>query len=153
MPAGALPARHTDSGGRCLQIVRGFGNFPTDWSAARSIADGVDDRAESDHQWGWRQSRRSNISKPRLRSRAITASGWRSHSSIWRTGRPAASIFRRTIVARLAVHRAGTAPGSRIARSERVSGRDQSQARASFGSITIRSPGSFAPLTRFASFN
>jgi len=55
-------------------------------------------------QFHYRQSRRSNISKPRLRSRAITASAWRSHNSIWRTGRPAASIFRRTIVAR-AQHR------------------------------------------------
>jgi hypothetical protein len=47
----------------------------------------------------------------------------------------------------------GTALDSSISRSERPSGRGRSQAGASFGSITIRSPGSFAPLARFASFN
>ena len=56
-------------------------------------------------RYGQRQYRRSNISKPCVRSRATTASAWRSHSSIRRTGRPATAIFRRTIVARVTVHR------------------------------------------------
>jgi hypothetical protein len=74
---------------------------------------------------GQRQSRRSSISNPRARSRAITVSAWRSQSSIWRTGRPAASSLRRTIVARLTSHRgACRGTGTRSARSERPSPRD-----------------------------
>jgi len=50
----------------------------------------------------------------------------------------------------------GMAPDNRIARFERPSGRDRSQARAWSGfyhDLTIRSLDAFAPLTRFASMN
>jgi len=86
-----------------------------------------------------------------IRSRAITASAWRSHirsgELVGRLHRPSGELS-----LRFASHGARHGAGCSISRSERPSGRGRSQTGASFGSITIRSPGSFAPLARFASF-
>jgi hypothetical protein len=50
--------------------------------------------------------RRSQISSPRARSRSMAMSQCRSHSSIWRTCRPAVSTFSAIMVARFGQLRA-----------------------------------------------